>query len=69
MTWDKNYRMLEKGEIIHKDDEVSADREDAGKEQQWKPTICAGQLAPDPKFLAHRLYRRRIKAERAEQSP
>jgi len=69
MSWDKNYRMLKEGEIIKAGDEVMGDRFDAGKEPVWKPTICAGQLVPDPRFLSHRLYRRRIKAERAEQSP
>ncbi len=52
MTWDHNYRRLEKGEIILSEDEVQND------DGSWRPTRCAGQEAPDPAYTPHRVYRR-----------
>ena len=48
----ENYRQLKKGEVIIKGDEVFIDGPD------WQKTNCVGTLAPCPKQMAHRIYRR-----------
>jgi hypothetical protein len=50
-----SYRPLRKGELIDANDEVYDD-----DEKSWKKTMCAGSLAPDPQFPAHRIYRRLV---------
>lgn len=52
-----NYRQLKKGEIIEKDDEVLCDSKNG-----WVTTIesCVGTQAPDTRYSAHRIYRRKI---------
>ena len=52
-----NYRQLKKDEIIQKDDEVLCESKIG-----WVTTIksCVGTRAPDSKYSAHRIYRRRI---------
>ncbi len=50
-----NYITLKKGDIIKKNDEVFND-----DKKTWKKTICVGQLAPDPSFTSHRIYRRKL---------
>lgn len=47
-----NYRQLKKGEKILETDEVLEDK------KGWRKTLCAGELAPDPQFTSHRMYRR-----------
>jgi len=47
-----NYRQLEKGEVIKEGDEVFIDG------PYWQETNCVGGLAPCPKQMAHRIYRR-----------
>ena len=57
---DKNkYYYLKKGEEIKEGDEVemSAKYNDPPK---WLKATCIGQDAPDPKYIAHRKYRRLI---------
>lgn len=52
--WD-SYRQLQKDEIIRKDDEVLVD-DTIG----WQPVVhTIGKPAPDPSFIAHRMYRRK----------
>lgn len=50
-----NFRQLKKGEVIEKDDEVLCDSKIG-----WTKTNCVGELAPDPQYSAHRIYRRAI---------
>lgn len=60
---DKNkYYYLKKGEEIKEGDEVdmSAKYNDPPK---WLKATCIGQPAPDPKYIAHRKYRRLITEE------
>ena len=49
----ENYIPLKKGDLIKEGDEVLI-----SSKEGWKPTICAGTLAPDPQYTAHRMYRR-----------
>lgn len=56
----KFYYYLKKGEIIQEGDEceMSAKYNDPAK---WVPAgHTVGQPAPDPKYMAHRIYRRLI---------
>ena len=55
----KKYYHLKKGDVIKEGDEVevSSKYNDPAK---WQKTRCAGGLAPDPQFMAHRKYRRLI---------
>lgn len=63
MSKKKEYYYLKKGETIKKGDEVemSANYNDPAK---WVAASAhtIGTSAPDPKFMAHRVYRR-IKTE------
>ncbi len=58
----KKYRRLLKGEIIKEGDEVDM-ANDFDNDAIWMETICAGEKAPDPRFPAHRQYRREIENE------
>jgi len=61
MTWDKQYRMLEKGEIVQKGDEVDACRDGWRDDPEWKLAVhSVGGPAPDPCYPSHRRFRRRI---------
>jgi hypothetical protein len=62
MTWDKRFRMLEKGEIVQKGDEVDACADGWRDPPDWQPAthMSIGKPAPDPQFPAHRRFRRRI---------
>jgi len=61
MTWDKRYRMMEKGEIVKKGDEVDACADGWRDPPDWQPAVNSiGQPAPDPQYPAHRRFRRRI---------
>lgn len=57
----KNYYYLKKGETIQKDDEVEASNS-FNDPPKWEKTnlACVGTEAPDPKFPAHRQYRRKL---------
>ena len=48
------YRILEKDEIIKEGDEDDA---------VWVPAKNIGEPAPDPRFPAHRIYRRKVDAQ------
>lgn len=53
------YRILKEGEIIKEGDEVDASslKDDA----KWVPVEnTIGKPAPNPRFLSHRVYRRKI---------
>ena len=54
------YYQLKKGEIIKEGDEVEVSNK-WNDPPKWQKTICVGGKAPDPKFIAHRTYRRGIK--------
>lgn len=55
------YRLLEKGEIIQEGDEIDACRDPWRDNALWVPvTSCIGEPAPDPQFVAHRQYRRKV---------
>lgn len=54
------YRMLEQGEKIQEGDEVEICPDPWRDEPDWQPTECAGKVAPDPQYIAHRKYRRRV---------
>lgn len=53
------YRFLERGEIIEDTDEVNGAPHSWREAPVWVPTSCGGLEAPDPRYLAHRKYRRR----------
>jgi len=57
------YHYLKKGEIIKDGDEVDMCN-GWDDEPVWELTNCAGDIAPDPQYLAHRKYRREIKNHR-----
>lgn len=57
-----NYRILEKGEIVQEGDECDA-ATGWNDEAKWVPAKCIGEQAPDPKYPAHRIYRRKIGEE------
>ncbi len=54
------YRRLESGEIIQEGDEydncIDAWKDDA----VWIPATDVGKKAPNPRYVSHRKYRRRI---------
>ena len=62
MAWDKKYRRLDKDEIIQEGDEVDACNDAWRDKPNWKPASCSciGKPAPDPQYISHRIYRRRI---------
>jgi hypothetical protein len=55
-----NYRRLEKGEVIQADDQIF---DDDCEQCLWLITGCAGGEAPDPRFIAHRQYRRKTESK------
>lgn len=59
MTWDSQYRLLEKGEIIQQGDEYDSCRDGWRDPPRWQPVVTLiGHPAPDPQYPAHTLYRR-----------
>lgn len=56
----KGYRLLDKNELIELGDEIYFD--DPGV-NYWEPVtdLDVGGRAPDPQFISHRAYRRKIK--------
>ncbi len=62
MSWDNQYRMLTKGEIIMEGDEVDACRDGWRDEPKWQlAKECIGQPASDPAYPSHRVYRRKVR--------
>jgi len=55
------YYYLDKGEIIQMGDEVEISNSFNDPERWIKSKHCIGKPAPDPQYLAHRIYRRKIK--------
>lgn len=54
MAWDERYRMLGEGELIREGDECLTD-----SHLGWQPAKHdIGGQAPDPMYIAHRMYRR-----------
>lgn len=54
------FRRLLNGEIIEEGDQVDGCNDGWRDEPNWKPAGNIGEPAPDPKFPAHRQYRRPI---------
>jgi len=63
---DEKYRFLKHGEMIREGDEVDACADPWRDNARWGPTKDVGQLAPDPKYPAHRIYRRKIESDRTD---
>lgn len=53
----KYYKHLEHGDVIRSGDEVDVSNY-GDDETKWEPAKMIGQQAPDPKYPAHRRYRR-----------
>ena len=63
MTWDNRYRPLAQGEVVTESDErLYEDHPWHGGNPWWgRPQPAdVGQPAPDPRFVSHRQFRRRI---------
>lgn len=58
----ENYRRLEEGEIIQEGDEYDNCNNPWKDDAVWIPVpyMHIGQLAPNPNFVSHRQYRRKI---------
>ena len=56
----EQYRRLERGEIIQEGDEVDICNNSWHEEPKWEKTTCVGELVPDPRYPAHRQFRRKI---------
>jgi hypothetical protein len=56
---DKKYYHLKEGETIKEGDEVEVSSR-YNDDAKWQKTICAGGKAPNPNYIAHRMYRRLI---------
>ena len=54
------YRLLEKGEIIQGGDELDGCCDPWRDAPEWVPAGSVGEPAPDPRYPAHRKYRRRV---------
>ena len=60
--WDQvDWRQLKKGEKIKKGDWVDIAPDGWRDDALWEQTTRAGETAPDPSFVSHRVYRRVIK--------
>ncbi len=59
--WDKfEWRILEKGEIVEKSDWIDSTNDGWNNDPIWKPATRIGEAAPDPRYPAHRVFRRII---------
>ena len=56
----KEYYYLKKGETIKEGDEVEISSKYNDPPKWVMATNCFGEPAPDPQFIAHRKYRRKI---------
>lgn len=55
------YRSLEAGELIQEGDEIDKCRDAWRDDPKWDPaTRCFGEPAPDPSYVSHRQYRRKV---------
>ncbi len=55
------YYYLKKGEIIQEGDEVEMSNKYNDPAKWVKAENCIGEPAPDPQYMAHRIYRRLLK--------
>ena len=53
------YRTLKKGELIEAGDEGDGCVDSWRDEPKWEPATNIGEPAPDPRYPAHRIYRRK----------
>ena len=63
MLWDNRYRQLEMGEVVQAGDEIfRSDHPWHGGNERWEPVPPSqvGQIAPDPRYVSHRRFRRLI---------
>lgn len=60
----KNWRYLEAGELIQAGDETDRSVDSWKDWPKWEPVHPKdiGQPAPDPRFVAHRIFRRWVAA-------
>lgn len=63
-----NYRTLKHNEIIKEGDEVDTSIDAWSSAPIWEPTRSVGQKAPDPKYPAHRIYRRKVTNDYKDES-
>ena len=58
----KQYRCLEKGEVVQEGDETDRSADPWKDPPKWEPVLPSevGEVAPDPQYVGHRLFRRRI---------
>ena len=54
------YYYLKKGETIKEGDEVECSNDPWRDKAEWRPAKCIGEPAPDPQYVAHRQYRRKL---------
>lgn len=68
MTWDARYRQLEKDEAIEFADEYDASPDSWRDPPRWTrvKAFMIGTRAPDPQFIAHTTFRRRLSVEEAK---
>ena len=62
------YRRLKMGEIIQEGDEYDACHNPWHDDPVWVPATCIGEKAPNPAYVSHRMYRRPISGDEANQS-
>jgi hypothetical protein len=60
MSDESSYRYLRKGEIIEEGDEVDVCGDPWRDDPVWVPAKAIGKTAPDPRYVSHRVYRRRM---------
>ena len=63
MLWDNRYRQLEMGEVVQEGDEIfCSDHPWHGGNERWEPVTPdqVGQIAPDPRYVSHRRFRRLV---------
>jgi hypothetical protein len=53
------YYYLKKGDVVLIGDEVEITNQ-YSPQQTWQKTICAGTIAPDPRFMTNKKYRRSV---------
>ena len=58
ITVERDYRRLEKGEIIKEGDEIDRCADSWRDDPVWEPAGNIGEPAPYPQYPSHRQYRR-----------
>ena len=54
------YYYLKEGDIIREGDEVDICNDGYRDDPKWVKTGCAGEKAPNPNYISHRQYRRKL---------